>query len=299
MKLCYKILAIAIVASTGSFISCAGPAAFSYQNVTLVLSYNPICTGVCINGNVFTPVPAGVNTGPVGAIEMPVAGGSGSCLTITATVTNAPPTPTWTVYPTPAPGATSNSGYMDGATGATNAYCMFTGGTIPIYSGVELAQATALGLQQGETEVVVTVPADPNNPADVVSASMQFTYELNTTGQKPGSIGIGIQPGSVTIPLSTATTPSTYQFTGYIVGINGYEGAGATVNTPAKLMTWEVNTVVGGAGTGAGQFGTISSTGLYTAPLAYPSATVHTATINGVSAAYPTIVSGNTTVTFP
>jgi hypothetical protein len=340
MKLCSKLLVIAILTSTCALISCAGPsnASSTYKNVTISLAYYPICNGCGTTGTGgFTygvnPPGAGGITGAVicspasstclingseicsttaqtcvtgGAIEMPPGGGSGSCAELYTTVTNAPFNPTYTIIPAPVTtNATSNVGTLGVPIGNTVFYC--EANSIPVYSGAQLAQAQAAGLPMGTTEVVVTNPADPNDPTKVVSASLYFAFQTLTV---PSGIVAGILPGgNVTVPLG-----GTFQFTGYIAGNSGFiVPAGAVVPTggctvaianvciPAYQANYNVNGVIGGAGTGAGQFGTISSTGLYTAPTAYPSATTHSANITVTPAAYPasSIVSGTTIVNFP
>ena len=310
MKLCSKILALTALASTAGLISCAGPAGYSYQNVSLKLTFNPICSGVCVNAGVFVAVPPPTNpgdaVGTVGAIEMPTGTGSGSCVQLTATVTNAPANISWTIIPTATPSQpgtgtgtafpvgqpTPNVGYMQYATGANNYYCV--PGSVPIFSGATLAQAQAVGLNQGEVMVVASVPADPNNPSKVVTATQAMTYQVTSP---PAGVTVGVTPTTIPVPLGT-----TYQFSGYIVGINGYI-ASATPggpSTPAKAQTWFVNGVAGGNAT----TGTITNTGLFTAPKAYPSSG-KTVTVTMGSTAYPTLVTGAsgqgaaTTVTFP
>ena len=299
MKLCTRILALLAIAATFALAGCAGPAGYSYQNVTLTLSFNPICSGTCINGNVFTKVPsptkAGDQVGPVGAIELPIGGGSGQCVELNATVTNAPANLTWTILPTPNPVPASsgtppvpnpNTGTLASPTGLSNYYCMSTSwGSAILYSGAQLAQAQALGLQQGETEIVVSVPADPNDPSKVVTATQTFTYQLNTPPSQSGStMLVGITPAN-TLSLALGAT---YQFSGYVIGDNGYyTPPGSTTPIPAQAQIWYVNGVHGGSTT----TGTITDSGLYTAPKTYPS-TGKTVTITMASAAFPSIVTG-------
>lgn len=298
MKLRNRILGFLSLAPAFGLAGCSGPSGYTYQNVSVQLSFNPICSGVCLNANVFTPVPApttpGDLVGPTGAIEMPVGGGSGSCIELTATVSNAPANVTWTIVPTPlataptpptATGtavptpATPNTGSLAYTTGLTNYYCMPNG--IPIYSGVQLLQAQAAGLQQGETEVVVSVPADPNDPSKVVTQTQTFTSQV---GSPPAGILVGITPANtVTVALGAS-----YQFTGYIVGNNGYyTPAGSTTQIPAQSEYWMVNGVHGGSTT----TGTITDSGLYTAPKAKPTGTV---TVSMASTAYKQITTGGT-----
>lgn len=314
-----RLLALAAIASTSALISCAGPAGYNYKNVAIALTYQPICSGICLNGGVFTPLGQPLKTGdqigPSGAIELPITA-SGSCVEITATITNAPPNFTWTIYPNPSasvptqPSGTSfppaepgiNVGTLSSAKGSQNYYC--EPGSIPVYTGATLVQAQALGLQQGETEIVVTAPADPNNPTNTVSATQTFTAQLNTPpSQKEGTVLVGITPANaLTIPLG-----SQFQFSGYVVGYNGYYTVpGTTTQIPGQSLVWFVNNIQGGNAS----VGTISSTGLYTAPSTYPPATTGSGTsktvlITAASAAFPSIVTGGvgqgtaTTITFP
>jgi hypothetical protein len=105
---------------------------------------------------------------------------------------------------------------------------------------------------------------------------------------------VGIFNGSsVTVPLG-----GTLQFTGWVAGVSGLIGAS---QTPAYAQNWAVSACTGSTTLQSGaNYGTINaSTGLYTAPAAYPSAATHCANITIASAAYPTIISGVTTVNFP
>jgi hypothetical protein len=306
MKRCSSLLAFAAIASTIGLVSCAGPSGYNYKNVVVSLSFNPGCSGVCVNTGVFLTVPKPTNpgdlVGPVGAIEMPIgSGGSGSCVELTASITNAPPNFTWTILPslTPAvPGAGSgttypptqagpNIGTLAYTTGATNYYCVPN--SVPIYTGAAWAQAQALGIQQGETVVQVSAPADPNNPAITASATQAMTFQGATL---PSQILVGMIPsGTLSIPLN-----STFQFQGYVVGANGYRTLiGVTNPIPAQAQTWYV-TAPGGSAVAGGNatIGTISSTGLYTAPAAYPtSAKTVTISLGATSSAVtPTIVTG-------
>jgi hypothetical protein len=305
MKLCSKLLAVAILFSSMSLISCAGPSSFSYQNVTMSLTASPICNGCFAPYGFFYPTnPAGAG-GITGAVEMPVGGGLGGCVQLFVSVTNAPLNPTWTILP-----AGSNVGTLPDPAPGTNFYCM--AGGAPVYSGAQLAAAKAAGIVdsngnvvQGTTEVMVTNPVSPTNPSQVVSASLFFAFSLIGGGGSgpPTGVGIGFSglavPSNIYVPLG-----GTFQFAGYVTGINGYNpctgGAGAgTSGLPAYAVSYMVNGIVGGAGTGAGQYGIISPSGLYTAPKAYPSATTKSAPVTLSSVACPTIISQAITVNFP
>ncbi|MDP9039901.1 MAG: hypothetical protein M3O02_11615 [Acidobacteriota bacterium] len=314
-----RILALAALASTSALISCAGPAGYSYKNVQIALTFNPICNGVaCIGGGLFNevgqPTNAGDLIGPTGAIRLSNTG-SGGCVEIYATITNAPPNFTWTLYPTPpatVPSQPSGSTYaptlpatafgtLSSTTGGQNYYCEATSMANLAYSGATLAQAQALGIQAGETEVIVSAPADPNNPSVTVSATQTFTVEVakppsDTNGtmlvgivqSTPPSSATSTAAASLSIPLR-----SQYQFNGYVIGLNGYyTPAGTTTPLPAQSQIWYV-TAPGGIPIAGGNstIGTISSTGLYTAPAAYPPSG-KTVTITMASAVFPSVVTG-------
>jgi hypothetical protein len=176
MKLCLKILVIAIVAaSTLPLMSCAAPATFSYQNVSVALTVS-FCSSC--NGLTYLPAPYPQpivvpmqqyqTLLPGTVVEAPQNGASqGACIELTATVTNAPANITWTLYPqaelTIPPGLLSGSGYpisepiantgdpvaqsnnptaigtINSASGATNYYCIPP--TPPVYVGPSLAAA--------------------------------------------------------------------------------------------------------------------------------------------------------------
>jgi hypothetical protein len=336
MKLCSKLLVLAILVSTCALISCSGPTsvASSYQNVAISMAYYPICNGCGTfaypvnppgDGGIAASVlpectasatAAGCSQGgavycssgsetciTTGAIAMPQGGGSGGCIELAATVVNAPLNPTWTIIPAPVPSsATSNVGTFSSQIGGTIFYCAPTTG-YAIYTGAQLAQAVANGIPQGTVEVVVTNPTDPNGVLPPVSAHMYFAVVSSNSGP-PTSVGVGfngISTGTtVTVPLGT-----TYTFSGYVTGDNAINAC-PTGSGPGYGVSYFVNSVLGGAGTGPGQFGTVTpanSTSManvvYTAPTNYPSATVHTASIQVESTACPTIESTAITIMFP
>jgi hypothetical protein len=311
MKLCYKILAIAIITSTSALMSCSGPSNFTYQNVVLSVQFalvgygenypvNPIGDGG-ITGTVLpqcssSTTATGCNDGgtvycnsnaqctTTSEILLPPGGSGGSCLELYASVTNAALNPTWTIYPSPPPSSTSsNVGGFNSPSGGTTTtgptafYC--EPGNPPIYSGAQLTQTQTLGpggtpLPQGTTAVVVTNPIDPANPANVATTILYFAYQ--STG--PSTVAIGMSPTlSAVVPLG-----GTLQFTGYVAGQNGYGNPCSQVPAPATsiagtALTWEAGPsqgtqYVGGNGTGAGQYGTIVATGPNTAVYTAPTA---------------------------
>jgi len=109
--------------------------------------------------------------------------------------------------------------------------------TPPIYTAAQLTQ----GLVQGSVTVAAAVSNNPNGGFDETSTSITFAIT--------GPISAGISPTTASVKLGT-----TQQFTGYSVGSTN------------NAITWQVNGVTGGSAS----YGTISATGLYTAPAAMP-----------------------------
>jgi hypothetical protein len=317
MKLCLKILAIAIVATfTYSLIGCAAPASFTYSNVGITLTQFCSDCGTITNGT-----EAEWDPNQPGVILLPN-GGEGEVITLTAHVTNAPPNITWQVYPTnnlgipnpPASGSgtpvgessiAGNTGYIIATSGTTAVYSC---GQIPIYSGAELVQAQNMqytityttlslpgngvpteetinkqvtGIPMGYTLVSASVPNNPDNPSSVSTAYQLFenynenstTPTLYLTPHTPTSPS-GLTTSVVTIPHGT-----TYQFFGGAAGAQPCiaPGGGATcINGLPNFSTddtviWEVGaTTATAVQGGSALYGTISSTGLYSAPATVP-----------------------------
>jgi len=317
MKLCLKILAIAIVATfTYSLIGCAAPASFTYSNVGITLTQFCSDCGTITNGT-----EAEWDPNQPGVILLPN-GGEGEVITLTAHVTNAPPNITWQVYPTnnlgipnpPASGSgtpvgessiAGNTGYLVVTSGNTAIYSC---GQIPIYSGAELVQAQNMqytityttlslpgngvpteetinkqvtGIPMGYTLVSASVPNNPDNPSSVSTAYQLFenynenstTPTLYLTPHTPTSPS-GLTTSVVTIPHGT-----TYQFFGGAAGAQPCiaPGGGATcINGLPNFSTddtviWEVGaTTATAVQGGSALYGTISSTGLYSAPATVP-----------------------------
>jgi hypothetical protein len=317
MKLCLKILAIAIVAAfTYSLIGCAAPASFTYSNVGITLTQFCSDCGTITNGT-----EAEWDPNQPGVILLPN-GGEGEVITLTAHVTNAPPNITWQVYPTnnlgipnpPASGSgtpvgessiAGNTGYIIATSGTTAVYSC---GQIPIYSGAELVQAQNMqytityttlslpgngvpteetinkqvtGIPMGYTLVSASVPNNPDNPSSVSTAYQLFenynenstTPTLYLTPHTPTSPS-GLTTSVVTIPHGT-----TYQFFGGAAGAQPCiaPGGGATcINGLPNFSTddtviWEVGaTTATAVQGGSALYGTISSTGLYSAPATVP-----------------------------
>ena len=304
MKLCLKILAIAIVAT------------FTYSNVGITLTQFCSDCGTITNGT-----EAEWDPNQPGVILLPN-GGEGEVITLTAHVTNAPPNITWQVYPTnnlgipnpPASGSgtpvgessiAGNTGYIIATSGTTAVYSC---GQIPIYSGAELVQAQNMqytityttlslpgngvpteetinkqvtGIPMGYTLVSASVPNNPDNPSSVSTAYQLFenynenstTPTLYLTPHTPTSPS-GLTTSVVTIPHGT-----TYQFFGGAAGAQPCiaPGGGATcINGLPNFSTddtviWEVGaTTATAVQGGSALYGTISSTGLYSAPATVP-----------------------------
>jgi hypothetical protein len=310
MKLSLKILAIVILAaSTYSMIGCAAPSSFTYQNVTLSLV--PYCAD-CGSGLVYsvaTPT----------TLMVPTSGTEGSCIQFNAVVTNAPPTNViWNIYPTsgltdptiasggnPVGEGGSAVGSFDSgqqtATGPTVTYC--TPGGYPIYSGKALLQTQSMqytiagqsqvGIPQGDILLSATVPTDPSNPAATIT-----TYQLL---QFYNGIHLSLTPANVSL-LPNAT----YQFNGFGYAATPCLGSGCVIapnvsttfplgltyptGSAINTVTWEVGAHAGGAVPvvgGNATYGTITQTGLYTAPATIPPTGVYVTIVansNGTTA---------------
>jgi hypothetical protein len=146
--------------------------------------------------------------------------------------------------------------------------------------------APATGIPQGDVLLAVSVPSSPSNPAQ--------TYTYYQLMEINGGAGLYLVPSTstsgsgtvsvVTVPHSTAATNNTFQFYGGAVGngpcgsaascalqATGFQNMGSIDNT----VVWEVGSspstacVSSAAGCSA-LYGTISTTGLYTAPTTIP-----------------------------
>jgi hypothetical protein len=314
-----RILAVAIIAAASiSLIGCAGPAGFSYQNVTVTLT--PTCQD-CPNGIIYNPafpMPTVVTPtsspgapgapSPAGSVLLEPNSGPGGVFLFQADVTNAPPNLTWALYPTPDLGditvLPSGSGSIEGGTAGnvfysygtivsasgTNAYFALNG--IPAYTGgPALQQALAMGIPQGDVLITASVPSDPANPSSVATAR-QLIQIFNPTGS-PSLQMFPRTPTNITgLTDSVATVPrgTSFQFTGYAVGAPPCTSTsacnaiyqGAPLNSTDNTVIWLVgnaNTTLGGVGNATigglvngvpGPYGTITQTGLYTAPSVIP-----------------------------
>jgi hypothetical protein len=324
MKLCSKILAIAIAAATTFFlIGCTTPASFSYQNISI--SITPFHCGNCTQ-----------------AIEDPVNLGAwevNGALTLIASANNAPPNFTWSLYPQPnlfqpSPPATGTGlpvgeqnlgptlGYFDYVGNSLNGPSVeyippsptigaagnIPPGAAPVYFGPDLLAAQSMqytityntssvalngtvststhtvpttGIPQGDVLLGVSVPSNPDDPTQMYTAYQLIEiYGTNAVYMTPRD---PTNPSGLTDIVLTVPRGTTYQFYGGAVGVAGC-GSTSTCNAqPTGLqalhsidntVVWEVGsssttTVIGGST----QYGTISTSGLYTAPTVSPTGT--------------------------
>jgi hypothetical protein len=171
--------------------------------------------------------------------------------TFTSSTQNAPNYPNWFTQPD-SPG-TPNGSIQ--STAGTDTALYTAPATPPIYTPAQLAA----GAVQGQVTIIVLVSNSRTNVLSDASATQTFTITAP-------SITTGISPATATVAVG-----STQQFAGYAVG---------SLNS---ALTWQVNGVAGGSTAN----GTISTSGLYTAPSAVPMAGP-TVTVSAVSAGDPT-----------
>ena len=306
MKLCLKSLAILIIAAiTYSIIGCAAPASFTYQNIGIAISAQ--CSDcqsaqITVTYNPNFPVPSVANgPAPAGSVIVMPNSGQGGVILLTAFVTNAPANVTWQIYPTPnlsQPGnlptgtstpvgeSGSSVGTISAASGSTAYY---TQGGVPVYTGAALVQAQALGIPQGDVLVVASVPSDPNDPTKVATASQLIQLFATGSTQGPPTVYLvprtPLTPAGITTPAVTVShlaPNNTFQFYGGAVGASPcnsvtsctIQGTLYPTNTTDNQVVWEVgpapfslSTAIPGGST---TYGTISTTGLYTAPATVP-----------------------------
>jgi hypothetical protein len=312
MKLCLKIFVVAIVAAfTYSLIGCAAPTGFSYQNVGITLT--EYCTYSCSQIISDPNIPYAWEIGQIEYFFTATAQNAPPNFTWalypTENLTEPAPYPTGSS----ATGVGENSlgptdGYFDSNSKSGNTVIYWTASP-PIFSGAALQQAenfqyttaytqqtlsvqgvpsittvngTATGIPQGDVLLAVSVPSSANDPTKTYTyyQLMEITGGLNvylspTTPTNPS----GLTTSVVTVPRGTS-----FQFYGGAVGnspcgttaacalqATGYQ----TLNSIDNTVIWEVGAspstaVVGGNST----YGTISTSGLYTAPATIPSGTI-------------------------
>jgi hypothetical protein len=304
MKLCLKLAALLITAvAVYSVIGCSAPAGFSYQNVSVSISVE---CGDCpaIIYNPAYPAPSVVGQpAPPGSVVTEPNNGQGGTYLFTAHVTNAPANVTWALYPTPnlvdptSPSGTSTPvGEQGSSVGSINVasgntvYYVVNG--VPVYTGAALQQAQALGILQGMVLLTATVPTDPNDPSKVVTASQLIQIFGGTNAQGPPTAYLvprtPTTPAGITTPVISVPRGTSYQFYGGIVGAAPCTstaacllvGPTAPINTVDNGAVWEVGpspfslaTAVQCTTPALCPYGTITQTGLYTAPATPPAIT--------------------------
>jgi hypothetical protein len=168
-------------------------------------------------------------------------------------------------YPAPVISSVSPTSIKTGAYTLTVTGTGFKTGAVVRLNGVSLAttfgSSTRLTATGSISTAAAALPVTVRNPDGQISNAANISVTGTTT---TGTVTVSVSPLSVNV-----TVGKTFQFT-------------ATVsNTTDKRVTWKVNGIVGGSTS----TGTISSTGLYTAPLTVPSTSVR---IFATSVADPT-----------
>jgi hypothetical protein len=173
--------------------------------------------------------------------------------TFTTVTRDAPNDPIWSVNGNSTSGLITPGGTFV-STSSNRQSAIYTAPAVPpIYSA---AQVSA-GAVQGSVTLTAGIPVG------------QYVYDqivATETFVIIGPVSVGLSPSDVSVKVG-----NTEQFTAYVVG---------TINT---ALTWQVNSVAGGSMA----FGSISPSGLYTAPTAIPM-TGKSVTVTAVSQADPT-----------
>jgi hypothetical protein len=158
-------------------------------------------------------------------------------------------------------------------------------------------QAQAMGIQQGQVMMVVSVATDPGNPASVATTTEILQIYSETT-PPTGPPAVNLTPVSITsaydpvVVLSHLAPNNTFQFTGFAtaaepcmtVGNCTSEGFTNLYSTDNAVVWAVAPYVISGASFAVGipvvggnsTEGTISQTGLYTAPATIPLSTTTT-----------------------
>ena len=249
---------------------------------------------------------AGAPALPNSVMLMPGSAGPGSTFWFQADVTNVPPNLTWAIYPTPDFGdittLPSGTSATEGGTAGNNVYSygslVSASGNVayfyepsgpPTYTGgPALQQALAMGIPQGDVLLSVSAPADPSNPSVVVTG--QLLIQIFNTSGNPGFQMFPrtpTNPSGLTTSVATVPRGTSFQFTGYAVGATPclttaacnaiYQNA--PLDTTDNGVIWSVGNASGGPSSATvgglvnglpGPYGTITQTGLYTAPSVIP-----------------------------
>jgi len=308
MKLCLKISVVAIVAAlTFSMIGCSNPNGFSYQNVSISLTEfcNYSCSAIAYDPNnpgvweiaqteyFFTATAYNAPQNFTWALYP------------TENLSEPAPYPTGSGIPVGEASAGPQDGYLDANPNESGNTVIYYPVNAPVYSGAALVQAQnfqytitytqqtlsvqgvpsittistpATGIPQGDVLLAVSVPSNPGNPAQ--------TYTYYQLMELMGGRNVYLSPSNPTTPAgltnSVVTVPhgTSFQFYGGEVGNGNCTTAAScalnapgyqTINSIDNTVVWEVGStqstaVVGGNST----YGTISTTGLYTAPSEIP-----------------------------
>ena len=165
----------------------------------------------------------------------PVSVPVGGTVVLTGTLSNDLGVLQWSVLD--AADVTGSAGTLTAVSGSPNSILYTAPSTPPIYSS-----AAGPGFTQGW--VTVDVSAAPPSGTSLPVAQDAVTFVITAP-----SVTVAVSPGTATVALG-----GTQLFTGYAVGnVNG-------------AVTWEVNGVTGGSAS----TGTITSSGLYVAPMNLP-----------------------------
>jgi hypothetical protein len=207
----------------------------------------------------------------------------------------------------PSYGSFSTPGGSTTTASGPNVY--FVTGGPPVYADAALAQAQAMGIPQGMYLLVASVPSDPDNPSAVATFSLLIQPYGGSTAQGPPSaflspkspttpsglinpvVSVAHNPNLLATPPVIATG-GTFQFVGGITGAApcltvagcNITPTGSTTQITLPLFNvdntavWEVGPAPFSLSTAfpcttyglSCPFGTITSTGLYTAPAAVP-----------------------------
>ena len=172
----------------------------------------------------------------------------------------------WSLYPS----SIQVGGYsvsLNGANFAPDSKVLVNGVAVPTtyFSSTKLV-ATGVASQVGTLNVAVQQPG----PGSVTGNSVSLSV-------KAATVTLAVSPVSASVPLAGAQT--------FAASVSGSSNTG---------VTWSVNGLAGGAAT----IGTISSSGVYTAPATMPASS--TVTITAASMASPsTTASATVTLTVP
>jgi hypothetical protein len=177
----------------------------------------------------------------------------GTTQTFTAETKNAVSVPIWSINGNFTSGLQTTGGTFVSASSDPASMSYTAPGVPPVYTDAQIRA----GAIQGSVSL----------SAAIIIGQYSFDQVIATeTFVVLGPVSVGLSPPDVSVSLG-----GTQQFTGSVVG---------SLNT---ALLWQVNSVAGGGTT----FGSISPTGMYTAPTAMP-VTGKFVTITAVSEADPT-----------